>query len=72
MTKLKCADLSCKYNDGNGTCKARDVEMSWHRVLTVHDGWQEFLRCKTYGMSDEFRAMKERVDEIVKQGKGIV
>lgn len=72
MTKVKCADLSCKYNNGIDTCKAKEISLSWSSVMTVWDGRQEFLRCKVYEKSDEFLAMQAKVAEIVKQGKGIV
>ena len=71
MTKVKCADLSCKYNNGRDMCQAREINLAWHSVMTMHDGRQEFNRCKAYEMSEQFRAMKAKVDEIVKRGEGM-
>lgn len=45
--KVFCADISCEYNKNN-TCRAKELALSWSSVLTVNDGRQEFLRCKTY------------------------
>lgn len=60
MTKIICANSLCKYNNEKNACTAKTAEMSWHSVMTVHDGRQEFLKCKTYEMD-------ERSKEIEKQ-----
>lgn len=47
VTKIYCVDSSCAYNNDKGVCTAKKVTLSWHSVMTVHDGRQEYNRCKT-------------------------
>ena len=47
MTKVQCADSSCKYWNGNDKCTAKNVVLNWTSVMTIHSGRQEFLICKT-------------------------
>lgn len=46
MSKVVCADVGCRFNDDNGKCTAKKIELSWHSVVTLWDGRQEFQRCK--------------------------
>lgn len=45
MPKVLCADDGCMWNDEN-RCTAKKINLSWHSILTVHDGRQEYHRCK--------------------------
>ena len=60
MTKIVCACTECKYNNDRNRCTAKDVEMSWHSVMTVHDGRQEFLKCKTYEMDERSKEIENQ------------
>lgn len=53
MTKVYCANIACKYLDEDNMCKRNKIELSYHSVMTVNDGRQEFVRCKQYEMSSE-------------------
>lgn len=60
MTKIICANSLCKYNNDKNVCTAKTAEMSWHSVMTVHDGRQEFLKCKTYEMDERFKDIENQ------------
>ena len=51
--KVFCACTECKYNDDEHMCTRDAIEMSWHSVMTIWNGRQEFMKCKQYEMSDE-------------------
>ena len=63
MTKIVCANTSCKYNNDKSVCTAKKVLMSWHSVVTLHEGRQEFLRCKQYEMDEEYKRICEKISE---------
>lgn len=60
MTKIICANSLCKYNNDKNVCTAKTAEMSWHSVMTVHDGRQEFLKCKTYEMDERSKEIENQ------------
>lgn len=60
MTNIICANSLCKYNNDKNVCTAKTVEMSWHSVMTVHDGRQEFLKCKTYEMDERSKEIENQ------------
>ena len=60
MNKIICANSLCKYNDDKSICTAKMAEMSWHSVMTVHDGRQEFLKCKTYEMDERHKEIENQ------------
>ena len=51
MTKVYCANIACKYLDDDNMCQNNKIGLSYHSVVTVNDGRQEFARCKQYEMS---------------------
>ena len=60
MTKIICANSLCKYNNDKNVCTAKTAEMSWHSVMTVHDGRQWFLKCKTYEMDERSKEIENQ------------
>ena len=60
MSKIYCADVGCSYNNDKGICTAKKVALSWHSVMTLWEGRQEFQRCKTRETSMEYRALEKR------------
>lgn len=62
MTKVYCADPSCKYCDDNGVCTQKKIGLSWHSVVTVYDGRQEFNRCKMYHKSERSVALEKAME----------
>ncbi len=71
MTKVYCADTSCKFNNDKGVCTQKSIALSWHSVVTVNDGRQEFSRCKTYEKSEVFEKIEEFMAEhpFIPEGK---
>ena len=59
MTKVWCADNGCRFNDEN-LCTAKKINLSWCSVMTVHDGRQEYHRCRMRESPAEFRRKKEQ------------
>lgn len=60
MAKIICANSMCKYNNDKNVCTAKTAEMSWHSVMTIHDGRQEFLKCKTYEMDERSKEIENQ------------
>ena len=68
MSKIYCADVGCRFNNDNGVCTARKVALSWHSVMTVWDGRQEFQRCKTREKCQKMREMEKKMEELRREG----
>ena len=64
MTKVYCADASCKFNNDNGVCTQKKIALSFHSVMTVNDGRKEFNQCKMYQKSQRFIELEERIKEL--------
>lgn len=60
-----CAATDCKHNGNRNRCMANCVTLSWHSVMTLWEGRQEFCRCKSYEMSDE----SKRICELIKKAE---
>lgn len=52
-----CAALECKYHSDTNRCTAKKITLSSHSVMTVWNGRQEYLKCKQYEMSEEYKAI---------------
>ena len=52
MTKVYCADVSCKYCNDDGVCTQKRIGLAWMSVMTVNDGRQEYNRCRMYHKSE--------------------
>ena len=61
--KVYCASQECKYNDRN-RCTAVTISLSWHSVLTIFEGRQEFLKCKQFKMSERYKQIEEKFAEM--------
>ena len=56
-----CAALECKYHSDTNRCTAKKIILSSHSVMTVWNGRQEFLKCRSYEMSDEAKRIFETI-----------
>lgn len=65
MPKIHCAAVDCKYNSKNNTCTAKEIYMSDHSIMTMHDGRQHFWRCKQYEMDEEAKKFLENWDGLM-------
>lgn len=62
-----CAASDCKYNSKTNRCTAKQVMLSWHSVMTVWEGRQEFLQCRSYEQSDEAKMVAEELRRILQE-----
>lgn len=65
MTKLYCARIECKYNDGKDCrCLAKTVNLAAWYGHTVNEGYQEFSRCRTFEESEDYKRVKTILSEL--------
>lgn len=64
--KIICSNLKCKYMSDKGICQAKKIELSLNGVHTKHQGYQDFLKCKTFKIDDEYEQLVKTVEEILK------
>lgn len=69
MTKIYCADSSCKFLNGYGVCTAKTVTLGWSSVMTKYDGLHEFNRCKKYEKSDRAKELEKYYYKILNGGE---
>lgn len=58
MTKVYCADISCKFNN-DGICKQKKIALAWNSVLTIHDGRRDYNKCKSFEESERSKEIKD-------------
>ena len=63
-----CPSIECKHNGKRNNCTLERIELSWHSVMTVWDGRQEFWRCKNYEQSDYAKEILDQV-KLYMEGK---
>lgn len=62
---IKCARIECKYrSDRTGNCQCKKVILSAWNVSTVNMGRKEFLECKSFEKSEEYKRIKEKMIEL--------
>jgi hypothetical protein len=61
-----CSDMSCKYCSDTYKCKypKKDLKMSFHSVMTLYQGRQEFLKCNSYEKSEEYIRIEKALSNI--------
>lgn len=69
--KIYCADISCDYNK-DGKCSAKTVTLSYHSVMTVWEGRQQYNKCKTYEESAESRQLMKMLGGMIQSERGDV
>lgn len=60
-----CSNLKCKHRSQAGTCRCKRINLSLNGVNTVNQGYQDYLRCGNFELDEEYKKMKEFVDEIL-------
>ena len=65
MSKIYCADISCKFNSDKSVCTCKKVSLSWNSVQTVNDGRQDFHRCKTYEKSQRSIEIEDKMKQLM-------
>ena len=61
MTKVYCADVSCEFCNDKGVCTQKKIDLAWYSVCTVHEGRQEFNKCKMYQKSEASKQIEEMI-----------
>ena len=59
MTKVYCADVSCRFCNDDGVCTAKNIALAWSSVMTMYEGRQEFNKCKSYEESEFAKRAKK-------------
>lgn len=63
---IKCADIRCKYrSDRTGSCKCKNLNLSAWKVHTTNMGYKDFLECKSFEESDDYKEMREKLQKIL-------
>ena len=52
-----CAAVEYKNHSDTNRCTAKKITLSSHSIMTLWDGRQEFLKCKQYEMSEDYKAV---------------
>ena len=63
-TKIWCAAIDCAYHRDDNRCTAKEINLSDHSIMTVHDGRQRFQRCKAFQKSEEAAEMEIKFMEM--------
>lgn len=58
MTKIYCADSTCKFNGDDMVCQKEQIVLGWMGVATVNQRMQNYNKCKGYEEIDEYPEMK--------------
>lgn len=69
MSKIYCADASCSFRNDKGACTAKNVKLSWHSVMTMWEGRQEYWKCKTREISEDYKKFAEQFEVLINNGK---
>lgn len=64
MSKIYCADSRCKYYK-NQQCMAKEVIMNSCSIMTMYEGRRDFLECKTFEKSDDYKKIEDFWDNIL-------
>lgn len=65
MTKVYCADIDCKFNK-DGICKQNKIALAWNSVVTVHDGRQDYNKCKSHEKSQRAIEIEKFYEEQIR------
>lgn len=68
MTIIKCPSDECKWNTNN-KCTAKKINLSWHSIMTKHDGRQEYWKCAQCEMTPEDMEKFEKLKELFQNRK---
>lgn len=65
MKTIICSNLKCKHHTQAGTCRCHTIVLSLNGVNTIHQGFQDYLKCSRFEYSKEYLKMKDKIDEIL-------
>lgn len=58
-----CTDITCKYNK-DCKCISKRVKLIHCSIVTAYQGRQEYLKCRTYKESEEYKRIQEKLKNI--------
>lgn len=67
-----CSNASCKYCSDNYKCKfpKKDLSFSYHSIMTLYNGRQDYLKCNAYEPSEKYIEIKTMLNKIdLKKGE---
>lgn len=64
MTKIYCADVTCKFCNSKGVCTQGNISLSFHSVMTLWDGRQSYNKCKSYEKSQTAVDMEQKLKDL--------
>ena len=63
---IYCYDMRCKYCNDKYKCTNKKVQLEFCGVKTKHQGYQHYLKCKSFEESELYKntmELLERLDE---------
>lgn len=63
MPKITCTCFDCKFCNDESKCTAEEIKLKSGNIATVWEGRQDVWWCKSFEMSDEAKAIHEKVKE---------
>ena len=66
MPKVYCAAIDCAFNN-DGRCRAKEIELSDHSIMTMWQWRQRFNRCKTFEESQLSKDMRKVIEPLIER-----
>lgn len=63
---IYCYDERCKYCNDKCKCTNKKVELSFHGVNTKYQGFQHYLKCKSFEESDLSKQITKLIEGLEK------
>jgi hypothetical protein len=67
--KVYCGNIKCENCSTKNICKAKEIDLELHGVNTTYQGFQDFLKCKSFKESKEYIEIKEMLKKVFKENK---
>ena len=68
ITKVTCMDVSCRWLNDDYRCTKKEIGLSWHQVMTAHDGRKDYLTCSGYEESGRAKGIREFFERMNAEG----
>ncbi len=69
MKQVICNNLKCKHWKQSGVCSCQTVVLVYSNIATLNQGRKDILECSRYEESQEYKKLKEKIDELL-ESKG--
>lgn len=63
MAIIHCANIKCKYCNDKYKCTNKKVELNCVGINTIHQGFQELLKCTSFEESNLYKRAKILIDK---------